>query len=118
MKETEDIWRLYHREWIIVHTVTMSAADARPVVEQANQWAKENLTGRIREQDIALVAHTDQKLLFWCHVEVFKDNLKGEFKYVEAAQVYAAGQGWEEYVIVPRNSKSDHEIRSYGVVKL
>lgn len=118
MKETEDIWRLYRREWVIVHTVTLSAADAWPVVEQATSWAKENLHGRVREEDIQLTAHTDQKLLFWCDVKVFKDNLKGEFKYVEAAQVYAVQQGWEEYVIVPRNSKSDRNIRNYGVVKL
>ena len=118
MKETDDIWRLYRREWVIVHTITMSPPAARPVVDEARRWATDNLAGRIRDEDISLVAHTDGKLLFWCDVKVFKDNLKGEIKYVEAAQIHAVQQGWDEYVIVPRNSKSDHDIRSYGVVKL
>lgn len=118
MKETEDIWRLYRREWVTVHTITMSAPDAFTVTDEAHRWVKNNLVGRVRDEDISYTVHNNTKLLFWCDVKVFKDNLRGEFKHVEAAQVHAMQQGWEEYVIVPRNSKSDHDIRNYGVVKL
>lgn len=118
MKETSDLWRLYRREWVTVHTITMSSPEALPVAQAAEKWVEDNLRGRVRDEDIAMTVHTDHKLLFWVDIKVFKDNLKGEFKYVEAAQVHANQSGWEEYVIVPRNSKSDHDLRNYGVVKL
>lgn len=117
-KETDDIWRLYTREWVTVHTITMTAEDGRPVFEAARAWVKENLDDRVRDDDVKLILNTDLGTQFWAHVQVFKDNLKGEFKYVENAQAHASRQGYDEYVIVPRNSKSDHDIRSYGVVKL
>jgi len=118
-RETDDSWRLYRREWVIVHTVTMSGTDAAaPCLEAARAWAKENLDGRVRHEDLQFQLNTDLVSEFWCHVKVFKDNLKGEFKYVENAQQFARASGFDEYVIVPRNSKSDHDIRNYGVTLL
>lgn len=117
-KETDDIWRLYRREWVIVHTVTLKADDGQPAYDAANAWYKDNLKDRVRPEDASVQLNTDGSGLFWAHVQIFKDNLKGEFKHVENAQAFAAQQHWEEYVIVPRNSKSDHDIRNYGVVKL
>lgn len=118
IKETDDIWRLYTREWVTVHTITMTATEGRPVFEAAQAWAEENLTGRVHQHDIKVELNTDLHTEFWAHIQVFKDNLKGEFKYVETAQAHAKRSGYDEYVIVPRNSKSDHDIRSYGVTKL
>lgn len=118
VKETEDIYRLYRREWVTVHTVTVSGVDARPCFDAACAWVKENLEGRVRRKDINLQCNTDGGLLFWCHVQVFKENLKGEFRYRGAAEGYAHAHGYDEWVVVPRNSKSDHEIRAYGVTKL
>lgn len=119
VRETDDILRLYHREWVIVHTVSRTGdSDGRPVFELARQWITENLDGRVRGTDIKLTLNTDNAGSFWAHIEVFKDNLKGEFKYVAHAQMFAMSQGYDEYTIVPRNSKSDHDIRNYGVVKL
>lgn len=122
-KETSDIWRLYRREWVIVHTVDGEgdpnhAVPAYPVYKAAKQWADDNLIGRVRLQDIQLIMNSDGTNRYWCHIQIFKDNLKGEFKHVETAQFYATHSGYEEYTIVPRNSKSDHNIRNYGVVKL
>jgi hypothetical protein len=117
-KETDDIWRLYVREWVTVHTISMTADDGRPAFEAARTWVADNLTGRVRDTDVNLTLNTDLTDRFWCHVQVFKDNLKGEFKHVENAQAHATRQGFDEYVIVPRNSKSDHDIRNYGVIKL
>lgn len=118
-RETDDLWRLYHREWVIVHTITRKGDnDGRPVFEELRAWMKENLTGRVEENDMRIILNTDQARTFWAHAEVYKDTLKGEFKYAEAAQVHAVQAGWDEYTIVPRNSKSDHDIRNYGVVKL
>lgn len=115
IRETDDIWRLYVREWVIVHTITMSAVTVDPVVEVAEAWAEKNLAGRVRPDDIRFDGGTDSALLYWVHVLVFKENLKGEFKHYSGAEYFAVNQGYEEYVIVPRNSKTDHDIRSYGV---
>lgn len=126
-KETDDIFRLYMREWVTVHTITMSAPSLYPVMVAAQQWVAENLTGRVRPEEINLVANTDTPamdnveqvpLLFWVHVQIFKENLQGEFKYAANAAAFAEAQGFEEYTVVARNSKDDHDIRSYGVKKL
>ncbi len=118
VKETDDLWRLYHREWTIVHTIDDVADEGRPVFEVARAWIKEHLTDRVREEDVQIELNSDGGSNYWAHVMLFKDNLKGEFKYVENAQLFANMQKYDEYVIVPRNSKSDHDIRAYGVVKL
>ncbi len=125
LRETDDLQRLYIPEWVIVHTVSSTVTGephpqgrAFPVVHEAMAWVKENLNGRVREGDIQLEAATDLADQFWCHVKVFKNNLKGEFRSVAAAQTMARIHGFEEYTIVARNSKADHEIRSYGVTKL
>ncbi len=118
VKETDDLWRLYRREWVIVHTIDSVADDGRPAFDAARTWIADNLTGRVREQDIQIELNTDLGRTFWAHVMVFKDNLKGEFKHAEIAQMFAQRRQYDEYTIVPRNSKTDHEIRSYGVVKL
>lgn len=121
-KETDDIWRLYRREWVVVHSVPTVHDDhpgtAETVYDTARSWAQDNLKDRVHERDIRVVVHTDNHGSFWAQIEVFKDNLKGEFKHLENVQTYAAVEHYDEFTIVPRNSKSDHAIRSYGVVKL
>lgn len=120
-RETDDTWRLYRREWVIVHTMskTGDAEDtAHLLFDELRAWMTENLTGRIKENDMQIEMNTDQHGSFWAHAKVYKDTLKGEFKHVEAAQNHATVNHYEEYVIVPRNSKSDHDIRNYGVVML
>lgn len=124
IKETEDIFRLYVPEWVIVHTVSQAVGpDHLPtdVILVAVDWVKDNLHGRVRENDIKVTANiddADEPTRCWVHVEVLKENLKGEFKHRPAAVEMARIKGYEEYTVVPRNSKSDHEIRSYGVLKL
>lgn len=116
-KETDDIWRLYHREWSIAYT-SDTVSNSVQALDAAQEWAQQNLAGRISADDIRYEMRTDEAGSFWAYVMVFKDNLKGEFKHPELAQQHAVRNNFQEYVIVPRNSKSDHEIRSYGVVKL
>lgn len=111
-------WRLYRPEWVIAHTVTMSTTDPANAVEAAKAWAADNLKGRVRDSEIKLEVGTGGVMLFWCHVKVFKDTLKGEFKYPGNATTYAKVHGYEEYVIVERNSPDDQKIRSYGAVVL
>lgn len=116
--DNDDLWRLYRREWVIVHTVHRRGEDARDAFTAAMEWIAENLKGRVEDNDTQIQVHTDQAGLFWAHVMVFKDNLKGEFKYMQGAERHAIAAGYDEYTIVPRNSAIDHDIRSYGVKKL
>jgi hypothetical protein len=116
--DNEDLWRLYRREWVIVHTAYRTGNDVRNAFLAAQQWTRENLTGRVAETDIQFEAFSNQAGNFWVHVKVFKENLKGEFKYMHGAERHAVQEGYDEYTIVPRNSKIDHDIRSYGVKKL
>ncbi len=118
IKETDDLWRLYRREWVTVHTIDSEADDGREAFDAARAWIAENLTGRVQDQHIQIELNTDLSRTFWAHIKVFKDNLKGEFKYADSAQMFAMKKQYDEYTVVPRNSKTDHEIRSYGVVKL
>lgn len=116
--DIDDLWRLYTREWVIVHTITMPGSDARPAFLACREWMKTNLEGRVRENDMQIQLNTDGGTLFWAHAMVYKDNLKGEFKHFHTAEVHAKTTGMQEYVIVPRNSPADHDIRSYGVKML
>lgn len=119
LKEIDDIWRLYRREWVTVHTLpTMQTANAVPVYDAGLAWIEENLAGRVRKNEINIVISTNRDGTFWGRIVVYKDNLKGEFKHYGQAEHHARSEGYEEYTIVPRNSKSDHDIRSYGVKKL
>jgi hypothetical protein len=116
--ETDDIFRLYVREWVVVQTFDMQADDGRELFEQARTWVAGNLNGRVYDKDVRLTMFTDLQSRFWCHVEVFKDNLRGEFKHHSLAEQFARSNDFDEYTIVPRNSAADHNIRNYGVVKL
>lgn len=119
--EPDDIYRLYVREWVTVHTVeALEGLDVPGALAygKATQWAHDNLGGRVREQDIRIILNTDLGSRFWANIQVFKDNLKGEYKVLSAAELAASIKKYDEYTIVPRNSPADHEIRSYGVAKL
>lgn len=116
--ENTDLWRLYAREWVIVHTVERRGDDGRNAFTTAVEWIAENLKGRVDEKDVQIELNTDSATLFWAHVKVFKDNLKGEFKHFHNAETHAIHRGIEEYTIVERHSPADHDIRSYGVKKL
>lgn len=124
--ESDDIFRLYVREWVVMHSIDMTITDAidtttglaGPLFDKAVAWAAENLKGRIRDEDMQLTMFTDQVSHYWCHVQVFKDTLKGEFKRFGTAEHFALSSNFDEYTIVTRNSPADHDIRNYGVVKL
>lgn len=111
-------WRLYRPEWVIVHTITLSTLNPANVIEAAKAWTADNLKGRVRDDEIQFEVGSGGTMLFFCHIKVFKDNLKGEFKYPANATTYAKTHDYDEYVIVERNSPDDQKIRNYGVVML
>lgn len=119
IQNVDEIWRLYRREWVTVHTTdTIVAIDGRGVHASACAWTEANLKDRVHDRDIKVEVHTDLAHRFWAHVQVFKENLKGEFKIRGQADKFASMNNYDEYTVVPRNSPADHEIRNYGVTKL
>lgn len=114
---SDDIFRLYVREWVIVHTVHSPVCE-EDIREAVGRWIAGNLTERVRDADIRTEEITGEHGLQWVHIKVYRENLKGEYKSFGAAQLTASIKDYEEYTIVPRNSPADHEIRNYGVTKL
>ena len=127
VKETEDIYRLYCREWVTAHTVSLTTTRAEECITAADLWVTENLTGRVVLSDVRFQLSTDRPSMLretpepahvWTHIQVFRDNLKGEFRDAPTASRFAENNGFEEYTVTVRNSRVDHQIRNYGVTKL
>lgn len=121
VRDAEDLFRLYREEWVIVHTVTGTYnADSGiwSTLQKARDHAKEHYRGRVEPMHIridASIDDADNPVQVWVHVLLFKPNLKGEFKHARLAANFAAQQDWEDWEIVSRNSRRDHELRNYGV---
>lgn len=112
VRETDDLWRAYRREWV---TVYVSVAKGDIGETEVRRVLEERYMGRVLVEDIDVVpapkpARSAQlKLRLW--------NLRGEFKHEDAARAHvAAGEG--EWEVVPRNSRADHQLRSYAVHKV
>lgn len=118
IRETEDVYRLYRPEWVIVHTITGRGEYAEPFVKECFDFFDRTYGGRVERQDVDIVATTNLVDSFWVHLKMRKPNMKGEFKQAFLAQRHAEKQGWPDYEIVARNSKRDHELRSFGTKKL
>lgn len=125
VRDTDDLFRLYRHEMVIVHAVEGEYAEEQggiwPVLQQARDYVDTQYKGRVEPDDIRIdanVDHPDSPTRVWVHVLLSKPNLKGEFKYATQAADFAAKQGWEDWEIVSRNSRRDHELRNYGVKRV
>ncbi len=124
--EHDDLYRLYRTEWVIVHTLSEDHPDhdkppqvtGEQLVRAAREHVEQVYGGRVNESQMDLVLHTDNAGHFWVHVKIRKPNLKGEFIHAALAASYAEKNRWSEYEIVSRNSRRDHELRSFGMKKL
>lgn len=116
--ETEDVFRLYREEWVIVETVSGTGDRAQPFVELAYRFITDTYEGRVPEHRFRVMANTDKAGHFWVHVTMLRPNMKGEFKYAHLAQRHAEKKGYAHYEVVSRNSRRDHELRAYGVRKM
>jgi hypothetical protein len=111
--ETDDLYRLYRQEWVIVHTVSGDGEIAEPFVVQAHQHGRDTYP-ELAPEMLGLEAHTDNAGHFWVHLKLFKPNMKGEFKHERDARRFAEKQSWLVTEIVARNSKRDHVLRNFG----
>jgi hypothetical protein len=116
VKETDDIFRVYRPEWVIVHTI--AGDDPADLLDQAHRHAEHTYAGRVKPEHIWFDVYNGADTHHWVHLHLLKPNLKGEFKTLQLARGYVTEQDWTDAEIVVRNSKRDHEIRSVGVKKL
>lgn len=132
MSDTDDLWRVYHREWVTVYGLNAVLNQADPLQDNLEQVLTDGLSeyferhyaGRVHPEDVAfqgegvgLTCHAELRLRLW--------NLKGEFKHYDDAIAYCVDRGWSVNgqftgltAVVQRNSADDHQLRSYGVTML
>lgn len=120
--ETDDIYRLYRPEWVIVYTAVhdpLAADSYRPdevlpacVEHFERRYAGRVLPGDNRIEPDNFVTPTMARLLLRL------PTMKGEFKHAMHAFDFARAQGWTEFTVVERNSTADHDLRQYGTRRL
>ena len=119
-----DTWRVYCHEWVTVHTEavhpsvlgTRDGAGLTPEAAACRQFFVEHYQDRIRPHH----SRIDAQLIGGggiVQLQLFKPNLRAEFKTRELAEGYVAEQGLDA-VVVERNSRADHDLRAYGVRRL
>lgn len=119
VREADDLHRLYRPEWVSVHVEAAVDGDRTPeaLTEAALAHFDAHYDGRVHSGDMRLaVAGAGPTARVALQLRL--PNLKGEFKTAALAHAHATGQGWDDYTVVGRNTKADHELRGYGVKKL
>lgn len=112
VRETDDVYRLYRPEWI-----TVFAATGTDATRMAEEFFALKYAGRVYERDVRYVV-LGSGVTAMVQLRLRLPNVVGEFKYAHLAQQHAETHGFDDYRIVARNSKDDHDIRSYGVRRL
>ena len=108
VRETQDVHRVYVYEWITMFTSRSK--------EKCEARFEERYRDRVREDDwrITVVGDTHYEL------QLRLPNVTAEWKTAKLAYAYVAEKGWGnvEATVVARNSKADHDLRKYGMVKI
>ncbi len=115
--EAEDLFRLYRPEWIIAYTahVALDGYQTEELGVVCRNYFVKNYQDRVHAEDMRITAD-DKVRPEWVRLELRLPVLKGEF--VHRADAEAHAQGWEPpFAIVERNSRADHDLRSYGIKK-
>lgn len=117
VRELDDLWNVYAREWVWVWTSTKVGEEGR---EQCLSHFADTYEGRVVYPDEVKVipsseAHPDQ----WpWRLALLLPTLKSVHKLRSQAEAHAVEEGFEDPKIVSRNSKEDFAIRNYGKKKL
>lgn len=117
VRETDDVYRLYRPEWVIAYGTTRGPADAdeKDMLVRTMQYFRDHYEGRVRPEDVRFSVTNQSTTYAIARLDIRMPVLKGEFKFAFLAERHANEQGWSDWQIVARNSKADHELRSYGV---
>lgn len=114
VREADDLYRVYRPEWIFMWTETGDTVG--PLVDKVRGYFEVTFAGRVRDEDVCIEVTGDDRFLV--RLKLRLPNLKGEFKYLPAARKFIRDEGWTDAVVVARNSRADHQLRSYGIRKL
>jgi hypothetical protein len=119
MSDTDDVYRVYRPEWLIVDVTTRLGDDPsdEAMIATARAVFDTKFAGRVHDHDVRYTTvGTGQ------HAQVLLElrlpNLTAEWKTRALAEKYVAGRGWSDATIVARNSKPDFDLRGYSVKKL
>lgn len=119
IRETDDIYRLYRPEWVIVYTTTKALTDVlADLLTRCEQVFEERYKDRVDKDGVGYEFENASQPHAMCRLLLKLPNLKGEFKYAFLAERFADEQGYSDHTIVVRNSKADHDLRQYGIKKL
>lgn len=111
-REIDSTYRVYVREWL--HEARYGSKEAAVAKHEAKY------AGRLRDEDWRIEKDPEDGSYVY---EVRRWNVTSEWKYPEdaaghMAALIADGMSEDEIEVVPRNSKREHTLRSYGVLKL
>lgn len=122
VRETVDIVKLYHREWITVFT---SEARGDEGMAECTAFFAKKYEGRVYEDDVVYESAVEglpagDKDQWPYRLRLKLPNVSGEFKRVDLAEAERDARGWspDDCQIVPRNSRADYALREYGTKKL
>lgn len=115
VRETDDVYRVYRDEWVIVYVSTVPTVGT--ALQNCQGWFQATYAGRVHPEDVRYehVGHGPHAM---CQLQLRMPTLKAEWKTRELAERYIEAIGFTDAIIVARNSKADHEVRAYGVRKL
>lgn len=119
VREIPDLYKVYHREWLVVASSDLSGEEGRL---EAEAYFQERYADRVYPEHVRVVAVSQTSPGEWPYrLELCLPNQRGEFKHRELAEVYVREMGWQgdpDTRIVPRNSREEHQILDYSRKKL
>lgn len=106
-KELDSTWRVYAKVWLHL---------ARRGTEAEAEKFSQQFVGRLLPEDLRVEPDTDGTWI----VEGRCWNVLAEWKYEQSARGYADNLHLDGFdpEVVSRNSKREHELRAYGVLRL
>ncbi len=113
-------WRVYHYEWITVHTAF--GRDSASAIEHATAHYTEHYAGRVREADVQYLFDEETYGRAAVLLQLRLPNLRGEFKDRERAEqfsdlMFGAEPGHRVHV-VGADTEQDRTLLAYGVKQL
>jgi hypothetical protein len=129
VRETDDVYRVYRPEWVTVHLRSRSCPSSgsgllAPLVAECREFFASQYAGRVRPEDMEVAVTAElgaqakhrqgNPATYVARLRLRLPNLKGEFKNEAHAHAFVAARGWQDATVLVRNSRGDHELRSYG----
>lgn len=114
VRDTPDLYRVWVPEWLVVFT---SSASGESGLLEAQQHFASKYDERVRAEDVRYESTSaSAPAEYPARLLLRLPNVKGEFKFRDAAESYA--QGKDGSTVVARNSREEYALREYSIKKL